>query len=961
MKYVKMQNAEARKKQTRLIIILASVLLFLILAVIATKIIVDNLQSDDPLDYEPPQILEGEGLLSNYYLLAYPQVQTKDMTYIEVTTPDGKYGIQCDEETGDMYILHTPEGEDELQLYLPPITGAEGSFDYSSLFATAEGDSYGITNVYYLCSVIGTLYFDERIQVPTDAAEKESLYRYYGFTQENAKHIGFTYKDSDGVERAHTITIGDKMITDTGYYYMVDNRPYIYVTTNTYLDYALGGAASLINSMLVSEGLASDSYLEPYLSPEYKQWRTKLYENAGDTVTSGSNVIVTAEILSPQNPALSTKPEDLVAGGYLGVGFGDTEFDLATFKDEKYAAMHKALVGAAVGSYAGQEIVFTAINASLAANIPEGEDAVTYSYRVTAIEAILDNDSEVSAAGTPVGQSKLLKVTYTATVDGESVTPIAYHAVIDLDNALVPDGAKAEFAAASVGTLSSPIEFSVTYSRSDAANQTVSKLVITEILDIYDAEGNSVDVVGEDCMVTYSYVIKVGSKVSETYHGYVDFADENAGEYAEKLAAVLVGKGVASGLSEVVETYIEYPQVMADFDTVRVKEIKGFVTSELIVSFKYVNEEFRDPFYGESIYENTLTTGNRNYGLNNSVCQTVLGILGGIGNNSTQTEGFIGVETVAVGLNVQTMLDYGLYGENSHRIRFVLPRNIQDTGDEDTLFYEWTSTLAFTLYISAENEDGTRYVASDMYDIVAKVNSSDLVFLNYDFLDFWARRSPMLLDVEKLTSLKLELNMPKAYGEYQFDITHTDFYYNENGDVFLTPANGRTHATRMELTVTQADGSMSTALSKYIEDNEIVGGVDFSTFFGGNTGSWLEDTSDVDAFKDVLQILYMTSYVGRLTEAEQQAASAVEPLMTISLKLKGSTDSYVYEFRRFDDRRVMVTLKCCDVSGNIRYESSDFYISTSVTREVVSGFVYMLNGLSVDNENLYEELPELED
>ena len=91
MKYVKMQNAEARKKQTRLIIILASVLLFLILAVIATKIIVDNLQSDDPLDYEPPQILEGEGLLSNYYLLAYPQVQTKDMTYIEVTTPDGKY------------------------------------------------------------------------------------------------------------------------------------------------------------------------------------------------------------------------------------------------------------------------------------------------------------------------------------------------------------------------------------------------------------------------------------------------------------------------------------------------------------------------------------------------------------------------------------------------------------------------------------------------------------------------------------------------------------------------------------------------------------------------------------------------------------------------------------------------------------------------------------------------------
>ena len=961
MKYVKMQNAEARKKQTRLIIILASVLLFLILAIIATKIIVDNLQSDDPQGYEPPQILDGESLLSNYYPLAYPQVQTKDMTYIEVTTPDGKYGIQVDEETGDMYILHTPEGEDELQLYLPPITSAEGSFDYSSLFATAEGDSYGISNVYYLCSVIGTLYFDERIAVPTDAAEKESLYRYYGFTQETAKRIGFTFKDSDGVERAHTITIGDKMITNSGYYYMVDNRPYIYVTTSSYLDYALGGAATLINSMLISEGLDSDSYLEPYLSPEYKQWRTKLYKNAGDTVVSGSNVLVTAEILSPQNPALSTKPEDLVSGGYLGVGFGATEFDLATFKDEKYAAMHKALVGAAVGSYEGREIVFTAISASIAANIPNDEDAVTYSYSVTAIEAILDNDSEVSAVGTPIGQNKLLKVTYTATVGGESVTPIAYHAVIDLDNSLVSDGAKAEFAAASVGTLSTPIEFSVTYSKSDAANQTVSELIITEILDIYDAEGNRVDVVGEDCIVSYSYVIKVGSKVSDTYHGYVDFADEDAGEYVEKLEALLMGKSAGTGLSEVVETYIEYPQVMADFDTVRIKEISGFVTSELIVSFKYVNEAFRDPFYGESIYENTLTTADRNYGLNNSVCQTVLSILGGIGNNTNKTDGFIGVETVAVGLNVQTMLDYGLYGENSHRIRFVLPRNIRDTGDEDTLFYEWSSTLGFTLYISAENEDGTRYVASDMYDIVAKVNSEDLVFLNYDFLDFWARRSPMLLDVNKITSLKLELNMPKIYGEYQFDVTHTDFYYNENGEIFLAPGNGRTHATRMELTVTQGAGSMSSALSKYIEDNNIDGGVDFSNFFGGDTGNWLEDTPDVNAFKEVLQILYMTNYVGRLTESEQELASEFEPLMTISLKLKGNTDSYVYEFRRFDDRRVMVTLKCCDVSGNVRYESSDFYISTAVTREVVSGYVYMLNGLDVDDENLYEALPELAD
>lgn len=958
---MKTVDAKNRKKQTKLIIILASVVLFLILASIATKLIIDNLGNDDPVTPTPPQTLEGEGLLNDFFLLAYPQVQTGDMTYIEVTTPDGKYGLERDEETGDMYILHTPEGEDELKIYLPPIVNAEGSFDYSSLFAVAEGDNYGITNVYYLCSVIGTLYFDERIPVPTDAEEKASLYRYYGFTQDNAKLIGFTYKDSEGVERAHTITIGDKMITGSGYYYMIDNRPYIYVTTSSYLDYALGGAASLINSMLVSKGLVTDSYLEPYLTPEYKQWKTTLHDNAGDTVKSGSTVIVTAEILSPQNPTSSAKPEDFVTGGYLGVGFGKTEFDLTKFTDEKYAAMLDSLVGAAVGSYSGEEIVFTAIGSSLAANIPDGEDSVTYAYKVTAIEAILDG-GEISAVGTSVGSNKLLKVTYTATVGGKSVTPTAYHAVIDLDNALIPNEAKAAFAVAAVGELSSPIEFSVTYSKSDAENQTVSKLIITEIHDVYDSTGKLVETVGEDCIVTYSYVIKVGSKTSETYQGYVDLSDDDESASVTRLAELLIGKSVGSGLSIVVETYIEYPQIMADFDTVRIKEIHGFVTSELVVSFRFVNEEFRDPFYGESIYENTLNTSNRNYGLNNTVCQTVVSILGGIGDNSTSTDGFVGVETVAVGLNADTMLEYGLYAERAHRIRFVLPRNVVDTGEEDTVFYEWTSTLAFNLYISEENEDGTRYVASDMYDVVAKVKSSELVFLNYDFLDFWARRSPMLLDVEEITSLKLNLNMPNVHGEYKFDVTHTDYYYDVNGNRYATPGTGRTHDTFMELMVTEAPGSMQTALSKYIEANGIVGAVDFSKFFGGGKDKWVEyDTTDVNCFKEVLHILYMTSYVGRLSEDEKTDAYTFEPLMSIELTLRGNTDRYVYEFRRFDDRRVMVTVKCCDLNGSVRYESSDFYISTSVTREIVTGFVYLLNGMEVDNENLYEDLPEILD
>lgn len=964
MKYMRQLNENSRKKQTKLIIILASVLLLLVISAIVTKVIIDNIE-DEPVKPEPPEILAdiGEGLLNGYYPLAYPQIKTEDMTYIEVKTPDGKYGLVRDDANGELYIMHTPVGSDELQVYLPPIVDEEGHFDYSSLFATAEGDSYGITNVYYLCSVIGTLYFDERIPVPEDEAAKAELYRYYGFTQDNAKLISFTFKDSEGNETAHTITIGDKMITDSGYYYMIDNRPYVYVTTSSYLDYALGGAASLINPMLVSAGLAEDSFLGPYLTPEYKQWSTTLYENAGDRVTSGSSVIVEAEILSPQNPEILAKPETFIPGGYIGAGFGKTEFDLSKYKGEKYSSMINALLGAAVGSYDGNEIVFTVVGSKLSANIPSGSDSVVYTYKVTAIEAILDN-GELSAPGTAVGDNKLLKVTYTATAGGASVTPVAYHAVIDLENALIPAAASEAFAAAAVGELSTPIEFSVTYSKDDADNQTVSQLVITEINEIYNSEGKAVEVVGDDCIVAFSYVIKTGSQVSETYLGYVDLAKDEDDDYTEALREKLVGKSAAKDLSVVVETYIEYLEVMADFDTVRIKEIIGFVEKELVVSFNFIKDNSdKDPFYGESVYENTLSTGNGIYGLNDTVCKTVLSILGGIGGNTTSTDGFIGVETVAVGLNTETMLEFGLYGENSHKIRFVLPRDISEIGKtDDEIIYDWTSTLAFTLYISAENEDGTRYVASDMYDVVAKVKTSELVFLNYDFLDFWARRSVMLLDVENITSLKLNLNMPDVYGDYTFEMSHTDYYYDVNGNQYSKPGEGRVKDTFIDIMLTVGEGSMESALTKYIRDNNITGAVDFSKFYGGGKNQWIDyDTSDVYNLKEVLHILYMTSFVGRLTEEEQAAAYELDPIMTIELTLEGKNKPYKYEFRRFEDRRVMVTVtKYNEYTGEF-VESSDFYISSSVTRKIATGFVYLFNGMEVDNEKSYEELPEAEE
>ena len=959
MKYVKNEKPHGLSKQIKLVIILASILVFLVAAAVASKLIVDYLNEEKPSDFEPPVLLEGEAYANGYYTVAYPKIEAENMTYVEITTPDGKYGLMRDDD-GALYVLYTPTGEDELSVYYPPLADKSTAFDYNSLFTVA--DSYGITNVYYLCSVLGTLYFDQRIDIPTDAVERDEFLRYYGFSEDNIKRIEFTYTDEDGEPSVHLLEVGDKLMTGVGYYYRVDNRPYIYVTSNTYLGYAFGGAASLINSMLVSEGLKTDSYLEPYLTPEYKQWKTTLHDKAGDVVEAGTNVLVSAQILSPQNPLPTDDPESFISGGYVGAGYGKTEFDLSKYTDAKYASMIQALVGAAVGSYDGNELVFTIIGSSLAANIPDGADEATYTYTVSAIEAILDG-GDVFAPGTPVGNNKLLKVTYTAAIGSESVTPAPYHAVINLESALIPQSAKDAFAASAVGELASPIEFSVTYSKNDTQNQTISQLIITEIHDIYKYNSTTrLDTVEANSIVTYSYVVKIGSQTSETYQGYLDLSKDDSPKIARD-RELLIGKSEGVLSTEiVVETYVEYPQVVADFDTVSVNEISGFVKSEIMVSFRFVNEDARDPFYGESVYENTINNSDRNYAMNDSICQTVLAILGGIGENATASTGYKGSETVAIGLNTETMIEFGLYAPTAYKIRFVLPRGIEDTGeDEDTLHYDWVTTLAFTLYISEENEDGTRYVASDLYDIVVKAPVEDFVFLNYEFIEFWARRSPLLLDVENITSLKLELNMPEVYGSYTFDMTYSDYYYDSNGNRYKDYADGRIHDIFMEIAVTQGEGSMETALSRYIEQNNLTGAVDFSKFYGNGVDNWIEfDTEDVAYFRDVMFTIYLTNYVGLLSEEDQLAAMAYDPIMTLELNIKGTSDKYVYEFRRFEDRRVMVTIKCCDLSGNVRYESSSFYISSSVTREIVTAFVYLLNGRVVDSDIFYEDLVPIE-
>ena len=952
------------KKQTLIVIILAIALVALTVGAAVAKNIIDKNNVTPPSYGQPPAILDGEAIYNNYYSIAYPHIESGAFVDIKITTPDGSYRINRPDDKSELEIWFTPDGSDEMQIYLPPITDEEAEFDYTSLYAIEQGDGYGqIYKLTYLCTAIGTPYFDTRIEKPEDTSYEDFL-AYYGLDPEHARVIDFAYYEGEGEDRelkAQRLTVGSKTLTGNGYYYMVEGRDRIYVTNNNYFDYAFSGVASLINPRLVAEGLETDSYLEPYLVTDFKQWVTKMHKEEGEAVSKGSTVVVLADVFVPLNVAVDYTPTGKESpDGYIREGLIEREFDLSKYAShEAYEMLVRLLEGSKIGAL-DEDMLLTALSGGKTVDVKDGA-SVTYTYTVIAIESVI-GERENNTPGTVVADAKLVKVTYTASCDGKNLTPIAHHAVIDLENPQLSDGARAKLRAASVGALTEPIVFEQVYT-SDAENKVKIELVLQEIIAVYSKNGMPAKTVEEDSSVTYRYYLRVDGEAGESFVGAAKIS-ELSGEEGERLKSALLGKKAGDKPFEVVDTYVQYPEIMSDFYTVCVKEIKYFVVNELVVSFKYVNASDADPFYGESIYENTLTNEHLNYGLNNGACEAVLKILGGIGDEAATSNGLVGSETLAVGLTPEVMRDYLLHSEEAYRIYIELPRGIYEADDDnDTLEYGWYNTTGFTLYISRELDDGTRYVASDMYDIVTKVPSKDLVFLKYNFIDYWARRSLMLMDIEDVSGIEVDFNMEGLRGAYDFDLTHTTVYVDSRGNKYLSAPENITTSEYdfISIIASQLRGGDDNAFNDYIDRHGLPGKANLDEFYnevygGGKPVSAGHDTKDVDVFKNLLQLIYFTTYVDALTEEEQKQALESEAIMTIKLSVEGRSDKYVYKFYGLDDRRIMVSLSRVDASGNPRYEpATDFYLSSFATRKIVMGFMSLLDGEEIDADLSYPD------
>jgi len=859
------------------IIITASVLVFLIIFYIAINAIIGAVGSGEGEGgTTPPTPLEGEALYGNN-LIAYPSFAESDVKTFSVAYRD-ENGLRRNltmmrSDLDDPFTFYYSDEKGDALVHQPPICSVEKNFDYRSLYATESAEGLNIYRITYMFAAIGALYFSNRIELSENQNERAAQLNRYGLNDAARQALGIVYVDKEGEEQRHTVYIGDRMLTDSGYYFMVDDREYVYTSLGNYLHYAFGGIESFIAPRVVAEGLKQDNAYEPYLTTDYKQWKNRVFTETTDTVSRNSKVIAKADMITPRYDVGIVGGSD----GYDRLGYTEMTFDLAGLSGESaFSFLVSALDGKNIGDYSSGKIEATVI-----ANTNEAYVGLKYNYSINQIESVFDSGAEITAEGTAVDGHRYVKVGYSYSITNgtDTLTYINAHAVIDLQDtaSAIPAEVIEKLKAAKVGYLTgNNITFEITYTTENTHKSEV-EYIISEIVMIYEIDGGTVnylDKITEASSVSYRYYYMIdGEMYGEVQSNLVDLSkigEDDEINYPIKQA--LIGRGVGKGLDLKVMDHTMHVQPMMNFTAYSIEAINYFIVEEMISAFRFVNYSERDPYYGESLYINTLTNKNKSYALNATACEAVVRFLGGINEDtsSSLSVGLVGSETVAVGLTPANMLEYGKTGVGlyANTIYFELPRGIEvvSTGGSDSIDdYRYLDTLGFHLYVSDEMPDGTRYVGSDMYDIIVKIDAAGFEFLERSFVDYWARRSIASVSYSDIEEMTLDLYMEDIYGSYSFDLEHKESWIVDGEAVLEEPENGGTPYDMMVVHASlRSTEATETVFSRLIAEKG-QNSIRLSTVYTEAAGADevlmdKYDTLGTSSFKDMLLLIYSTYY-----------------------------------------------------------------------------------------------------
>ena len=973
-----------KKNNYKLLIILSAVMA----ALIAGYFLLVNLLPEQTEQPEPPKYdqLPWEGTSQR----VFPDVDTKNVDYITLEPTEGvdhlRYGLIKTEDGGYSLWYQSEKGSDRLMEYNPDIVSKNPAFTYSSLYAT---DSFGqgkVARLYYLRVALTTMYFSERISLDgLTPAERRGYLEEFGFVDSDGKELGVkaSYgemaEDSSTSTETHRIWIGGQTLSEDGYYVIVDwhkddgRGDYIYATKTDTIGYATKPYTYYINPGVISAGLASDAAYEPYLIDDYHQWRNEVDDKEGNPIEIDSDidVIIYGDVSLPQSYTQKNESGLLVGG--LIEHTESTNFHIEDLRgDVSYKRLLDLLRAQTVSGFvnAGTENqapkpLASPLYITLIAdgrNLSFGEAAtLTQEYEILEIVSAITAGADAVSGKVPV-DATALRVKYNLYSAGGTAPMNAapLYGVISLDDSRLPDDFKATLCAQDIGVSLENANIGrliITYDKenTEKAHKREIEICVADIIAITDADGKALTKITKDCYVTYRFYLKIDGKKQETYFT----ARDGTADMDEATRKLFISfGGIKEGVNKEIRAYTEYFDITKDYISYEIVSIPYIVQRvEEVVHFKFLNYSERKPFYGESIYKNLLEDNRKLYGLNNSSCQNVLLHLGGAGTSTQSSNGYTGSETVAVGLTPENMLKYGLY---ANTIRYVLPRGIGGldgdnvAGDDEMDDFIWKTTLAFTVYISEKQLDGSRYMASDLYDVVVRVEDEKLDFVEYSFVDFWARQLLVSVDIDDIESLKVEFNFSDKKGDFNFKPVNIQVD-KDNSRMYLLVAPGAVTFDNVLSNYMKQIGMTpngETAISLIRLYNEL--GPDKYKDAENNGVSHIgNDYTGTHFFKELLGIMYSTLYAETYDEGAQEKILEGECLARLSFKLKGVTDKYVYEFYRASDRRVLVRICRETPEGVTKNSVSDFSITTAVFKKIMGGFNALVNAGEVDTDMPY--------
>ncbi len=983
-------------------------------------------------------------------VLLYPQIESSQMLSIRIKNKNGEnFCFIQTTEGGRSYFLLAKCDEkgnwDQEDVYAPPITDVMSSFSYAGLYDE-------VSKVLKMVSSVGIPVITERIR-PDEGGEltEEFLSRYglgkdasyfeiipYAYDPATGRHLytplnatgddlgaviryspddkKYYYVGEDGkngeeypydistltfaadTNNVRRVYVGDRTVDDTGCYLHLEGRDVVYTTTDTNLSTTVErGLGYYIAPQLV---IKSESDYAFRLTPGFMIENGEFVNAFGTVIPEGATVGVTTETRYHQE---SNGGESYLEKSLFNMIDLKNPGTLSPFRD--------ALVGRRVG-----DVLDVLVPRMAFARVGE-----TVSYNIHRIRGILKNGEYSEETGDVLTGDEKIVVAYS--VEGSYAPGGAlqtFYGYIDLASETTPDALKEKLVGLSVGDTCG-IDYIRKY---DGINDTILNYTyeIQSINAVYDKNGTKVKTANYGTTVEFSYRLFEGDehvstatmtlRIPEKGEGegqfdnedtWLDMSGSSIVENRDKIAYIM--KNLASGLigkdmgdkvnTENMSTLvISVPfavEVLYDYDLYENTKVDYAIGYDEEISFKFKNE--RDYFYGSSLYEINMDSNKSVYALNSETAEAVVALF----------QDLKGDETVALGINYETILKYKLY---AYRMQYTMPFNCYQREVNGKDYYYSKYQVTFDLYVSDVQEDGSRYVASTQYDTIVRVkDGSTFDFLDYSFAAKWVQNNIMQASYTNLRRMVFDLNFSEDSGEdfnkiWAFDLTLDPAYakggvtgegdnlYPDDEDIsrlyaalvdcgaHSTPLSyGQLNALLQYETVeynpkVTSYKTMAGKLAQVVAENVAYytslkneKRQNLDTIFGDRLSSNALDYTGVYYFKDLLRALNETCYAGEMekeipTMTAEERARLDEMLenedytMRLALTLVDYNDSasrergFTFTFYNYGMNSLVVVRD--EETGA---EAADFYVRSREVIRLAQMVVSLANGNPINPDH----------